>query len=208
MIKKRVFILTAILTLLISCKSESPFSYSSSMNKVLYKSCLNIIEINPIYQFSDLSTTNGELKKINDTTYSILIDTSYQTKLIFKQKKRIQEINFSVKKMPEPELRFWTKGIADLNTITLQEFRELRAISTTLKDFSVDCTFETLSLTIIRIRNGEEQKFEFTKPINNSFDRIKFQAMKNDIYIFKDIKIEIQQTKRIINGREVTIYIR
>jgi hypothetical protein len=208
MIKKRVFILVTILPLLISCKSESPFSYSTDMNKTLYKSCLNIIKINPKYQFSDLLTTNGELKKINDTTYSILIDSSYQTKLIFKQKKRTQEVNFRVKKMPEPELRFWTTGNADLNNITLQEFKELRGISTVLKDFSVDCIFETLSLTIIRIRNGEEQKFEFMKPINNSFDRIKFQAMKNDIYIFKDIKIEIQQTNRIINGREVTIFIR
>jgi hypothetical protein len=208
MIKKRAFILIPILTLLLSCKSESPFSYSTRMNKTLYKNCLNSIEINPKYRFSNISITNGELKKINDTTYSILIDTSYQTKLIFKQKKRIQEINFRVIEMPEPELRFWSRGNVDLNTITLQEFKELSGISTVLKDFSVDCIFETLSLTIIRIRNGEEQKFEYTKPIINGFDRIKLLAMKNDIYIFKDIKIEIQETKRIINGREVTIYIR
>ena len=204
----RYFILLAIILLQISCKSESPFSYTSRMNKTLYKSCLNSIEINPKYRFSDLSTTHGELKKVNDSTYSILIDTSYQTKLIFKQRKRSSEINFRVINMPEPELRFWTKGNADLNNMTLQEFKQVRGISTVIKDFSVDCIFETLSLTIIRIRDGEEQKFEVTKPINNSFDRIKSQAIKNDIYIFKDIKIEIQQTKRIIYGREVTVYIR
>jgi hypothetical protein len=208
MIRKIVFVLMAILTLLISCKSESPFNYSSYMNKTLYKSCLNIIEINPKYRFSDLTCTNGELKKINDTLYSILIDTSYQTKLIFKHKKSIQEINFRVKKMPKPELRFWSKDDIDLNNITLKQFRELRGIATILRDFSVDCIFETLSLTVIRIRNGEEQKIELTKPVNNSFDRIKFQAEKNDIYIFKDIKIEIQQTKRIINGQEITIFIK
>lgn len=208
MVRKRGFILLAILTLLISCKSESPFSYSSDMNKILYKSCLNIIEINPKYRFSDVTCTNGELKKINDTTYSIVIDTSYQTQLIFKHKKSIQKINFRVKTMPKPELRFWSKVDIDLNNISLNEFRALSGIATILRDFSVDCIFETLSLTVIRIRNGAEQKFEVTKPINNGFDRIKFQAEKNDIYIFKDIKIEIKQTKRIINGQEITIFIK
>lgn len=178
------------------------------MNKTLYRSCLNVIEINPKFQFTNLSSTNGELNKINDTLYSILIDTSYQTKLIFKQKRKTLEVNFRVKKMPEPELKFWSATNVDINNITLQEFRELRGIATILKDFTVDCSFDTQSLTILRIRNGEEQKFELTKPINQSFDKIKFQALKNDIYIFKDIKIEIQQTKKIINGREITIFIK
>lgn len=176
------------------------------MNKILYKSCLNIIKINPKYRFSDLSVTNGELNKINDSIYSILIDTSYQTKMIFKKRNNIQEFRFVVVNMPEPELLFFTS--ADLNNITLKEFRELRAISATLKDFTVACRFEILNLEIIRIRDGEETKFEFIKPKTRDFDKVKYQAQKNDIYIFKNIKIEIKETKRIIKGREITMYIK
>ena len=208
--KKSIFIITTVLSLIqISCKSSQPFSDSSDMNKTLYKSCLNIIYLNPKYQFSDISITNGELNKINDTSYSVVIDTSYTTKLVFKhQSKILKEINFRVKSMPEPELLFWSKANIDLNNITLNEFKEVRSISTVLKDFTVDCIFNMIHLTVIRIRDGEEKIIEFENPTNIDLDRIKFSAQKNDIYIFKNIKIKIKQTNRIIDGKEITIYLK
>ena len=179
------------------------------MNKALYKSSLNIIEINPNYKFSKLSITNGELKKINDSTYSILVDTSYQTKLIFKQHKRIREINFRVNKMPEPELKFWSSENIDINNITYKEFRNIKAISAILSDFSNACSFKIISLEIIKIdRNETENKIKLYSPNSNDIQRITKQSNKGDIYIFKNIKIEIEDTKRIINGKEVTIYLK
>ncbi|WP_445723455.1 hypothetical protein [Flavobacterium sp.] len=179
------------------------------MNKTLYKSSLNIIEINPNYKFSDLSITNGELKKINDSTYSVLIDTSYQTKLIFKKHKKNHEINFRVNKMPEPELKFWSSDNIDINNITYKEFRNIKAISAILSDFSNSCSFKIISLEIIKIdKNDSEKKIKLNNPNSNDIQRIAIQSNKGDIYIFKNIKIEIEDTKRIINGKDVTIYLK
>lgn len=193
-----------------SCRSKNPIIYTTNSSKILYKSSLNKIKFHlKNNKEFDISITNGKIDKISDDTYSILIDSSYTTTLILKQENKIQKNEFRVYNMPEPELRFWTKGKGDINNMSFEEFRTLTGVAAVLKNFQNDCIFKIISLDIIKIdRNGVENKIELLNPKNNDFHRIALQSNKGNIFIFRNIKIEIQDTRRIINGKEITVYLK
>jgi len=198
-----------ILVFFCSCSSNKELKFSSNLSNKLYKSSLNIIKFETNNKKFDVSITNGQISKIDDKTYSILIDTSITTTLILKFGKKVQKKEFRVYDMPKPELKFWTKGNGNPNDMTLKEFKTLSGATVMLSNFTNDCIFKIINIEIEIIENnGNEKKLEFKNPTNTDFYRMAQQSKKGDVYLFKNIKIEIQDTKRIIEGKELTMFLK
>lgn len=204
---KKVVYAILLLTVLCSCASKSEINESIKTPRVLYKSVLNVIELDQTLKDIEVSITNGQISKGANNTFEVLVDTSYTTTLIIKQKNKVNKIEFRVKRMPKPELKFWSSGTHDLNNITLEEFKNFRSAVPILQDFSVDCIFNMVKVTVIRIRDGEKKVYEFKNLGSDNIRRLTADAKKGDTYIFKDIQIEIQQTRKIIPGQELTLYL-
>lgn len=209
-IKKHLFLIFLSSLVLHSCASNKLLNFKSANSNIVYRSCLNVIKIDSTINIEDFSLTNGKLSKIGKSTFSIVVDTAYSTTLMIKEKekRKPKKIEFRVLTMPEPELRFWTDGKGNLNDITLQEFKSLRGIYVTIQNFSTDCIFKIVNIHVKKIRNTIEEDYNFKNPKNSDFVRLKFNAEKGDVYIFSDIEIEIEQTKKIITGKNITIYLK
>lgn len=209
MSKLNNIIIAIILICFCSCSSNKELKFSTNLSTKLYKSSLNILKFETNNKQFEVAISNGQITKIDDETYSILIDTSYTTTLLIKQGKKIQKKEFRVYDMPKPELRFWTKGNGNPNDMTLQEFKTLSGVAAIVSNFTNDCIFKITNIEIEVIENnGTKKKVELKDPTNSDFHRMALESKKGNVYLFKNIKIEIQDTKRSIEGKEFTMFLK
>lgn len=149
----------------------------------------------------DISITNGSLTKINDTTYSIYTKETKRSELILTQGKRNDTIVFSKQPFPEPELSFWMDKKEEMS---FSDFRKIKNISCVLRNFTFDCTFFVIGMDITRIDRFNNVTRETGTGANPQITK---RAEDGDMYIFSNIKIKLNGSDTIINGKTEVIKI-
>jgi hypothetical protein len=194
---------------LLGCSSPKEMVMTTNLNNVIYRDLPNPIYFkNGDLKNCKISISNGKIIEIKDESLTVLVDSSHKTSIRIQKHNFDEDFEFRVKKFPSPTLQFITKGKGDTNDMTLEEFKSFRGAYPTLVDFPFDCSFKLESLEIIKISaTGDSLTVKATN-LKSDITRLTYGAKRGDTYIFNNIKIVIEQSNKIVTGKEFTLHLR
>ena len=177
-----IIIVATIFTL--GCSVNSKPKLTTKGNGIIYLGIDNIIGIESIRQNVEVTSSNGELKKIDSKTYSIHINDSSFTYILLKHQNNIDSVKLICRKVPNPDIYLGlTNGTWIERNVPDTIFKEFKYPICFLNSFDEMAVFSIDSYKLVRIdKNGTKSE---------GYAYLAKNAEPGDIYILKEINITL-----------------